>query len=612
MGHVYCQICGARNDEEQELCRRCNQKLLVISGPPDLEDLYGLDDEAEEPFSLDEHLLERISILEEVVRRQALTVRRTLAMLYKLEQKILVSQTGVTTLRDLLEGKRLIGREEWGELWEARMDRHLLALEMRERFTAAKGEMAALYRGESPELLQRLLDEVETALFGHDLDHAVRGLEAAADLDPGNHEMVFFLAETLFNQGRRDDAYQRFQQVLMSKPGHFESLVLSAVLLDERGESERAAERLEQACAIEPESFLATFARGAVAAGRGQLEEAVDSLEEAVELEDVPQAHYLLGSCFYELGRLGRAIEHLEVALRLDPTARGARRLLALAYLDRGWFRKAGSALGEVARSTPLVLGYDQLGRLTGVAGPPPVEGSVAEDWHEGDEHRRRGRARQALSAYRRALSGHGEDPGLLVAYAMACLDLGRGADVPPVVDRVLHLDPGEPLALAANVTLLEALRSEGQLDEGADLGRRLLAECGTDRARTALCYEMALNLAVAEEDLDQALSLARRSLDLAPRELCHLSHAALGWVHFKRRELDQAAAHLSRSQEIESSAGTLTHLAIVLLAAGEREHARRVLHQADDLRRRGEGGGPLDDALKEGARLLQDPSIRL
>ena len=49
----------------------------------------------------------------------------------------------------------------------------------------------------------------------------------------------------------------------------------------------------------------------------------------------------------------------------------------------------------------------------------------------------------------------------------------------------------------------------------------------------------MAYNLAEMEEDLDQALDYARRSLDLAPDELKQFPLAALGWVHYKRKEYD-------------------------------------------------------------------------
>ena len=64
---MYCQACGAFNRDEEEFCVRCHQKLLVLSGLA-AEEPSGFEAEGEESFSFDEHLLERISILEEAVK----------------------------------------------------------------------------------------------------------------------------------------------------------------------------------------------------------------------------------------------------------------------------------------------------------------------------------------------------------------------------------------------------------------------------------------------------------------------------------------------------------------------------------------------------------------
>jgi len=29
---MYCQVCGARNEDDAEYCQRCRQKLMVLSG----------------------------------------------------------------------------------------------------------------------------------------------------------------------------------------------------------------------------------------------------------------------------------------------------------------------------------------------------------------------------------------------------------------------------------------------------------------------------------------------------------------------------------------------------------------------------------------------------
>ena len=77
---MFCQVCGARQKDDAEYCVRCGHKLLVLSGsfPVDEEEI----DTEDENFSLDEHLLVRISMLFEVLNRTGETVRYILGELH--------------------------------------------------------------------------------------------------------------------------------------------------------------------------------------------------------------------------------------------------------------------------------------------------------------------------------------------------------------------------------------------------------------------------------------------------------------------------------------------------------------------------------------------------
>jgi tetratricopeptide (TPR) repeat protein len=608
---MFCQICGARNAIDQEYCHRCHQKLLVISGYYTLQDEEAFDSNPEEQFSFDEHLLERISILEEVVRRLTGSMRQSLGTLYKLEQKILVNQTGITTLRDLLENKEVLGREEWSELWESRMDYHLLALEKRERFSGVKDAIADLYRGDARGDFQRHLDDAEMALLVFDMGAAARQLEAAHELDSKNHELAFFLAELFFNEGEQEKALVYFRRVLAVKPDHFESLVYGGVLCHDQGQNQRAEELLKRAVALEPENFLPSFSLGAVYASQGRLAAAALFLERAVVAEPVPQAHYLLGNCCYEMGKVTVAIRHLREAVRLDPAYEEAHDLLGLAYLDRRWVRKSLATLDQAWRLRPVQLDHRELRQLLGSDELEPAAGDGAGGWlRRAADALAAGRPREALSCYRRLLSEDPENPALLVAYAITCLDLGRTREIEAVVGRVLGLDPGERLRTSACATLIEALRLEGKYREGNRVGRSLLDDSDSDFAKTVAYFELAFNLAEMDEDLDQALSFANRSVELAPEELRHLPLAALGWVHYKRREFDQSIEMLTRSTALGSSPRSLTQLGMALLAAGKREQARRVLGQARESRGPRTLPGGVLETLQGPVRRWQEPPL--
>lgn len=604
---MYCQSCGAKNLDSAEFCARCQNKLLVVSGVAEPEDSEASPDE---DFSFDEHLLERISVLEEVARRTADSVQHLAGVLGKQERSILIQQAGLTALRELLERAGLVGQEEWGELWKARMDDQFRMIEKRDRFGSLRDRMVALFRGDQRQRFLQHLDEADYALAALDLDRAVANLQAAFKLDPGNYELASFLGETAFGDGELEQALTYFEAALQAKPGHYEALVYSGVIAHERGDPREAEGRLLEAVERYRTSFLPTFSLGAVYAEQERYEEAAAYLEGAVEIEPLPQALYLLGHCYFELGKSGLAIDELRRALRADPGFEEAYHLLGLAYLERRWNRKALEAFRQALRLNPKRLQYQTLVKyLAGADGSPlpPVEGAAADWYRKGEAHLEANRIDRALVCYRRALGEDSDNPTLLMSYAMLCLATNRNREIRPVVQKVLASHQGELLRATAYATLIEALRGEGKYREGNRLGERMLKEGRSAFAQSIAYYEMAYNLAEMEEDLDRALEYARKALEVAPEELRQFPLAALGWVHYKRRELEEAIDHLSRSSELAPSATVLTHLGMALLAAGQGDQARTVMARARQLKG-GEGalGEKMMECLKDSTRLLE------
>ena len=613
---MLCQVCGAYNADEEDFCHRCHHRLLVISGSVALEEAEEFSEEStEEAISLDEHLLERISVLEEMVKRTAESLRQILSALHKQERNILVNQTSVMTLRELLESHGLFHREEWDDLWESRMDYQLLALEKRQRFMALKERITALHYGEDRETFLKHLEEAEYAFYAFDVEGAVKTLEEAFELDPDNYELACFLGETWFNEGDPDRALEYFEHVLRAKSDHYQGLIYGGVLHHERGDTDQAQERLKRAVALYPDSFLPHFSLGAVHAGQENLSRAVVYLERAVELDPLPQALYLLGSCLYEMGKLTASIKPLQEAVHQDPAFEEAHHLLGLAYLDRRWNRKALSAFRQAQRLNPKKLQYQDLVRVLSGDGEgplPAVDGEAAEWLARAEQALERGHAPQALNAYRRALHHDPENATLLMSYAMLCLQLDRCQEIEALTQKVLEREPGEMLKATAYAALIESLRSQGKYRESNRVGRRLLDEGDSNFTKTIAYYEMAYNLAEMEEDLDTALRYAQKSLDLAPEELKAFPLAALGWVHYKRKEYRQAVECLAHSSDLGPSTTTLTHLGMALLAAGEEERARSVLAHARKLDRQAPAlGEKMLEVMKESTRLVERVHLR-
>ena len=197
-----------------------------------------------------------------------------------------------------------------------------------------------------------------------------------------------------------------------------------------------------------------------------------------------------------------------------------AHHLLGLAYLDRRWTRRALDAFRRAQQLNPKKLRYGDLVRfLSGQATSPlpEVDGEAARLLGEGEKQLQGDVPQRSLSLFRSALDSAPENSTVLLSYALACLRLGESREARQTVDRLLEQEPDEMLRATAYATMIEALRNEGRYKEGNGFGERLLAEGASEFAKSIAYYEMASNLAEMEEDLDQALDYARRSLEHSP-----------------------------------------------------------------------------------------------
>ncbi|HWW62476.1 MAG TPA: tetratricopeptide repeat protein, partial [Thermoanaerobaculia bacterium] len=401
---MLCQTCSAYNEDDREFCYRCQNKLLVLSGVATFDDDDIEDYEEEEDLSLDEHLLERVSALEEIIKRSAETIRSLVDAVQKHERAIFINQTGLLSVKELLEKKSVLASEEIVELWESKMGEQMLALEKKQRFTERKDRMVSLFRGEKRERFLQMVGDAEAAFDGFDPDRGMKMLEESFKLDRDNYELSFFLGEMFFNDGNLDRAKAYLERTLEVQPDHFDSAVFYGVLLHERQDLKGAERWLRRAIQISQESFLPYFSLGAIYARKGKLLRAQKFLEKAIQLEAIPQAYYLLGTIFYEKGQLERSIRSFQAALKLDPDYEEAIYHLGLCYLDRNWNRKAIECFQEALELNPNKMEYQQAVRIyEGISGHVPLEGPAADAVRDAEQYASDGQYAEALDNYRRA-----------------------------------------------------------------------------------------------------------------------------------------------------------------------------------------------------------------
>src|SRR5512132_1973233 len=598
---MLCQTCSAYNDDEREYCFRCQNKLLVLSGMTSFEEDEVEDYEDEGDLSLDEHLLERVSAIEEIVKRSAETIRTLVDAIQKHERAILINQPGLLSVKEMLEKKNLLTSDEVVELWESKMGEQMLALEKKQRFVERKDRMLSLFRGEKRDRFRQLLADAESAIDAFEPDRGIKALEEAFKLDRDNYELSFFLGEMFFNDGNLDRAKHYLERTLDVQPDHFDAAVFYGVLLHERQDLKGAERWLRRAIQISQESFLPYFSLGAIYARKGKLLRAQKFLEKAVQLEPIPQAYYLLGTIFYEKGQLERSIRSFQEAIKLDPDFEEAIYHLGLCYLDRNWNRKAIQCFQEALELNPNKMEYQQAVKIyEGISGHMPVEGPAATEFGEAETLVNQGNYNEALDHYRRASQEDPENVNILMPYALLCSHLDMNNEAIAVARRILKQKPTEVVAAAAYTTLVEALRAEGNFKEANRALEEMLRDYNSNYAKSIAYYEKAYNLAEMEENLDEALESAQLALRYSPKELRQFPLAALGWVYFKRRDFKSAVDFLTKSADLGPTATNLMHLGMALLESGQKDRARAVFRKAKTFKTKGAG---LEEKILEQVR---------
>lgn len=611
MTGVICQLCGAANPDGRDRCGRCGTTLMVVSGFQEepLEITEEAMAEAQEEF--EEHLIERISDLEDSVRRLSAAVAATGEHLAQLEHNLTVAHAGIQSLGGLLETHGVLSRAELVDGWERTAEEELLSRDLSRRFRdrAARILSLAEQSGRASAVFRRKLRAVEMALMEPETDAAADLLVELARLAPDNDELWGLLGEIAFEAGDAETARDAFRRVVEMRGSHFESLIYLGATASELGDAAEAEDALERARRIAPESFLPPFILGAAAAVRGQHERAVELLEVAVAREPAPQALYLLGTAYLHLGKTGLAIERLRLSVDLRPEFEDALYQLGVAYLRRGWSKLAMETFQQVLSLDPQRLQYQETVRMLELEPPTNLPEDVARIVARAEAALERDRPESALELFRAASRAAPREGALQATVALLASALGRTRDAVTAAHRLLEDgSTSSPYVAAGVVALLESLRQAGRPRAVRRLAEGILRDATDQLVRGLAGYELAMVESELGDDLDRAREVARSALEVVPRELRHYPLAALGAIALKRGRYREAIQYLEQAADGGRVAPVLRQLAVARLGAGDTEGAEAALAAASPETEGGIDEELLDHVRRLGALLKNSP----
>lgn len=590
---VLCQWCGAVNPEGGEVCSRCGSPLFVVSGLAKVGEEVTPEEELEKAEELagafSEDVLERLTLQEKQIGKLQETLQELRDRVAELEGSVATVDAGLRALFQLLDRRKVVRQAELFAAWEreaakeAARDEVFKDLQSRRELLLAR---ARTLGGRPARAFERALDTAEMFLASGKVRQAIGKLFSALKRYPQHPEMAKLVGELAMEQGELAIAREAFQILVTLEPRDADGLVSLATLLADEGHMREAERLLRKAARLAKGSFLPDFALGALKVAQDDLLAARKHLLRALQLEEAPVPLFLLGLVELRLGHPAKAIRLLERAVQLAPDLEEAIYTLGLAYLEKGYTRKALSCFRQVLGMHPQRLRYQEAVRLL-VGGKVPVAlpPEVSRALNQAASASERGELTAAWEALWQASTAH-PHPSVQAAAALVASALGKGREAVRWARQVLREGVGGPPRIAAWTALLETLRGKGKYRFLIRLARKLFAKGESDLEKGLAAYELALALVEEGQDTGQAEELAHEALALFPSELKPYAQAALGRVYLAQDRYQDALDYLQLAASAAPSPQILTQLGLALLGVGEKQQARQVLQRA-----RGEGG---------------------
>jgi zinc ribbon protein len=127
----FCQNCRAANPLGQEFCQRCGTRLMLVVLPPSMRV------ECTETTPHEEHLLERVTTLENTLARLAERLEQGLKLLLRQSETAYANHALVKSLIGILNECGVVDNRQLESKWRAECDK-LDAEEPKPRKAAAK------------------------------------------------------------------------------------------------------------------------------------------------------------------------------------------------------------------------------------------------------------------------------------------------------------------------------------------------------------------------------------------------------------------------------------------------------------------------------------------
>jgi tetratricopeptide (TPR) repeat protein len=273
---------------------------------------------SESGSSNEEHLLERISALENRLGRLTEKLDRGLDLLLRQAQNAHFDRALVKSLVSLLTDDGLVEGEKLERLWIDRCQKDAEEQLESERREDVRLKILANYHGREKIAFEQCVNEGFLFIDERQLSRGIRSLQRAAEMARDNAALLYFVGEYFFKTGKTHRAQNYLARAYELSPGDRRVSLLLGLTCADEGDAERAKELLHSATRLGGSTFAAHYGLGRLFVAEEQWRKALHEFKLALASKASPEAHYALGCLYYQLSRDGLAARHLRKALEMD------------------------------------------------------------------------------------------------------------------------------------------------------------------------------------------------------------------------------------------------------------------------------------------------------
>ena len=309
----YCQKCRTPNEAGELNCRECGTRLMLVVFPPSMRH-----DESIVPSYYEDHLLERVSLLE----LRLVQVSEQLKLAYDFitreaktfQKDHLLLQSFFETIAKVNPDLSNEISKNCLEIWDEKKEK--AAIEDKNERLLKK--IFDAHDAKQAELFTHLVKEGIKLLRENEEKQAFLNLERAALLSSENVPLIIFISESLFRADRLGEARKNLEKAYQLAPQNEKVLLLLGAVSADEADAETARKFLSILANNPKFSVCVNFIWGMLAAAEENWTESLAAFKEAANHEESPELLYLIGCVYFQLQQDKNALDYLQKAASIN------------------------------------------------------------------------------------------------------------------------------------------------------------------------------------------------------------------------------------------------------------------------------------------------------